>query len=292
MAEFAPFALEAAEAFRISAKSAKCQIFCNRPGAVTAVHFDPIDVITVQLTGRKTWRVAPNAFAPAPLEAWSPKEPVPPILRIYSDGATPTGIPDDATEYVLEPGAVLHVPRGYWHETSSDQDSISIHILLIPPLRLDFLLALLRNELLRETYWRESVYDFDDSNWHQAALLEFADALGRINVHDFVRPPITDRPVTPVTSFVRAGQACITIDTLDNSTAQISVTAYGFREITTATLCLDRHLLPACQWLDGLRTTTSVAVDDILIAAPHLSKPDAQQLLALFEQTRLIRRTD
>ncbi|QIS12728.1 JmjC domain-containing protein [Nocardia arthritidis] len=292
VAEFAPFALEAAEAFGVSAKSAKCQIFCNRPGAVTAVHFDPIDVITVQLTGRKTWRVAPNAFAPAPLEAWSPKEPVPPIVRIYSDGTTPTAIPDEATEYVLEPGAVLHVPRGYWHETSSDQDSISVHILLIPPLRLDFLLASLRNELLREPYWRESVYDFDNSDWLPAALTAFADTVGRIDTHDLARPPLTDRPVTPDTTFVRAGQTSFTIDTIDDTAAQISVTAHGFRDTATATLRLDRALLPACQWIDRLRTTAAITVADLLTTAPHLSKSDAQQLLGLFEQTRLIRRTD
>lgn len=116
---------------------------------MTSVHFDPIDVITVQLTGRKTWWVAPNRFAPAPLEGWAPSDPVPPIMRIYSEGEPPTEIPGDAVEYALEPGAVLHIPRGYWHQTSSDQDSISLHILLIPPLRLDFLLASLRNPAMR-----------------------------------------------------------------------------------------------------------------------------------------------
>ncbi|MFI9505272.1 JmjC domain-containing protein [Nocardia sp. NPDC052566] len=289
VAEFEPFAREAAEAFGVSAKSAKCQVFCNRPGGVTAVHFDPIDVITVQLSGRKTWRVAPNSFAPAPLEGWSTKEPVPPVMRIYSEGPRPTEIPADAREYILEPGAVLHVPRGYWHETSSDQDSISIHILLIPPLRLDFLLASLRNELLRESYWRESVYDTDGA-WLPAARDSFAAAVGRIDTADLARPLLEDLPVQPEATFVRAGQACLTVDEADDATARISVTAFGFRETNTSTARIDCRLLPPCRWLNDLATGTRLDVADLLAASPDLSKADAQDLLGLCERTRLIRR--
>ncbi|WP_062988075.1 JmjC domain-containing protein [Nocardia anaemiae] len=290
VADFAPLALEAADAFGVSAKSAKCQLFCNRPGAVTSVHFDPIDVITVQLTGCKTWRVAPNRFAPAPLEGWAPGDPVPAVMRIYGDGEPPSQIPDDATEYRLEPGAVLHVPRGYWHETSSDQDSISLHILLIPPLRLDFLLASLRNELLREPYWRESVYDLDSTQWLTAAKDAFDDVVARISIRDLARSPIPDLPVTPETSFVRAGQCAVHVEATDAETAEISLTAYGFRDSPTTTVKLDRGYLPACQWVNQLPTGLSLDVADVLTAAPELSKAEVQRLLALLERSRLVRR--
>ncbi|WP_280441445.1 JmjC domain-containing protein [Nocardia brasiliensis] len=290
VAEFDPFAREAAAAFGVSAKSAKCQLFCNRPGAVTAVHFDPIDVVTVQLSGRKTWRVAPNSFAPAPLEGWSTKESVPPVLRLYADGPRPTAIPDDATEFVLEPGAVLHVPRGYWHETASDQDSISLHILLIPPLRLDFLLAALRNELLRDPYWRESAYDCSGFDWLHPARDAFATAVDRIDIADLTRAPLPDHPVQLGTTFVRAGQSCLSIESADATSARIALTAFGFSETTTATTSVDRRLLPPCRWLNTLETGTRVDVADLVAAFPELAKPDACDLLALFERTRLLRR--
>ncbi|WP_063038650.1 JmjC domain-containing protein [Nocardia pseudovaccinii] len=290
VAEFAPFAKEAADAFGVSAKSAKCQLFCNRPGSGTSVHFDPVDVITVQLTGCKTWRVAPNRFAPAPLEGWAPNDPVSAVMRIYGAGEPPSEIPGDATEYRLEPGAVLHVPRGYWHETSSDQESISLHILLIPPLRLDFLLASLRNELLREPYWRESVYDLDNTQWLTAAQDAFDDAVARISIQDLVRSPVPDLPVTPETTFVRAGQCALHVDTTRAETAGISVTAYGFRDTSTTTVQLDRGYLPACQWVNQLPTGVSLDVADVLGAAPELSKAEVQQLLGLFERARLVRR--
>ena len=290
VAEFAPLAKEAADAFGVSAKSAKCQLFCNRPGAVTSVHFDPIDVITVQLTGRKTWWVAPNHFAPAPLEGWAPNDPVPPIVRIYSEGEPPTEIPDDAVEYTLEPGAVLHIPRGYWHQTSSDQDSISLHILLIPPLRLDFLLASLRNELLREDYWRESVYEFDSTHWLVSARDAFDDAVARINIQDLARSPIPQLPVTPETTFVRAGQCSLNVDGADADSVGISLTVHGFRDTSTTTVRIDHGYLPACRWVNRLPTGTPLDVADVLTAAPELSKADVQELLGLFERAHLIRR--
>ncbi|MEV5835279.1 cupin domain-containing protein [Nocardia sp. NPDC052112] len=290
VADFAPLAREAAEAFGVSAKSAKCQLFCNRPGAVTSVHFDPIDVITVQLTGCKTWRVAPNRFAPAPLEGWAPNDPVPAVMRIYGEAEPPSEIPDDATEYRLEPGAILHVPRGYWHETSSDHDSISLHILLIPPLRLDFLLASLRNELLREPYWRESVYDLDGTQWLTAGQDAFDDAVARISIEDLVRSPVPESPVTPGTTFVRAGQCALHVDTADADTAGISLTAYGFRDTSTTTVRLDRGYLPACRWVSQLPTGAALDVADVLTAAPELSEAEVQQLLGVFELARLIRR--
>jgi 50S ribosomal protein L16 3-hydroxylase len=293
--EFARFEREVAETFRVSGASAKVQLFCNRPSAVTKVHFDPVDVITVQLTGRKTWRIAPNAFAPAPMEGWGVGEPVFPNLRAYVQGAPPVKIPASATEYVLEPGSVLHVPRGYWHETFSDQDSISLHILLIPPLRADFVLASLKNELVRHARWRESMYDFETADEIAARLASeraaIHAALDLLDARDLRRAPVAQRPVDPGAVFVRAGQAGFGIDEVDDAGARISVTAYGFRETQTASVRVGLEVLPVLRWIGGLATGALLDVADVLREAPGLTKADAQGLLGLLEQARLVRRT-
>src|SRR5436190_351896 len=44
--------------------------FCSPGGHGTSMHFDRQDVFNVQLTGRKTWRVAPNPKLPNTLHDW------------------------------------------------------------------------------------------------------------------------------------------------------------------------------------------------------------------------------
>jgi len=61
--EFAACQHEVASAFGVPRSSVECTLFCNRPHAVTRAHFDTADIITIQLKGRKTWRIAPDAPA-------------------------------------------------------------------------------------------------------------------------------------------------------------------------------------------------------------------------------------
>ncbi|WP_107658716.1 JmjC domain-containing protein [Nocardia suismassiliense] len=290
--DFAPFVRETAEAFRLAPGAVKCQLFCSRAGGGTRAHFDAIDVITIRLTGRKTWRIAPNAFAPAPLDGWTTLESVSPPLRNYASALPPTEIPEGVTEHVLEPGAILHIPRGYWHETSSAKDSISLHLALLTPLRIEFLLSALKSELLRDEYWRGSMYAFTDATAELRDDLQgIVDAVHRLDPHDLVRAPVTDRPVDPATTFVRAGQCGFGIDALDDDGARITVTAYGFRETHTAHTRVSRDLLPGLLWIAALPTGNSFDTSDLLRVSPGLSKVAAQQLLATLEQARLVRRT-
>ncbi|MFE9575405.1 JmjC domain-containing protein [Nocardia sp. NPDC006044] len=293
--EFTAFVSEAAEAFRLAPGAVKCQLFCSRAGGSTRAHFDAIDVITIQLTGRKTWRIAPNTFAPAPLDGWTTLESVSPPLRNYASALPPAEIPEGVTEHVLEPGSVLHIPRGYWHETSSAQDSISLHLALLTPLRVEFLLSALKSELLRDEHWRGAMYDFADAadaaTGLAADLAGMGDALDRLDPRDLMRSPLTDRPVEPATAFVRAGQCGFGVDAVDASGARVTVTAYGLRETHSARTRVSRDLLPALRWVAALPTGTPLDTTDVLRACPTLSKVAAQQLLATLEQARLVRRT-
>ncbi|KIA62521.1 JmjC domain-containing protein [Nocardia vulneris] len=292
--EFAPFVREAAEAFRLAPGAVKCQLFCSRAGGGTRAHFDAIDVITIQLTGRKTWRIAPNAFAPAPLDGWTTLETVSPLLRNYASALPPTEIPDGVTEHVLEPGSVLHIPRGYWHETSSASDSISLHLALLTPLRVELLLAALKSELLRDEHWRGAMYDFGDTDTAATRLTAdiagIGDALRRLDPADLLRPSLDEHSVEPATTFVRAGQCGFGIDAVDETSARITVTAYSFRETRSSHTRVSRDLLPALLWIAALPTGATLDVADLLRITPTVTKIAARQLLATLEQSRLIRR--
>jgi len=285
--QFARHERELAELFGIAAGAAKVELFCNRPSAVTRAHFDPIDLVTVQLRGQKTWRIAPNTFAPDPYEPWATLERVPATVRPYADGQPPTRIPDDAVEFTLEPGAVLHVPRGYWHETVSDRDSMSLHMLFTAPTRLDAVLAAVKNELVSDPFWRASAYDPQLS---AADLATLRDAVSRINPRDLDPTAGEDHPVELGDRFVRAGQASFGIEEVGADTTRIAVTFHGGKENRTTTVDMNGDYVPACQWVDRLPTGTAFDLADLMRQAPGLAKDEARQLVRLLADARLVRR--
>jgi hypothetical protein len=88
-------------------------------------HWDPHDVIAVQLHGQKEW------FLHEPTREW-------PI----ADDIETTYLPEEAptTKLILAQGDALYVPRGWWHEVvATNQPSVHLTILLLRPNGADFL---------------------------------------------------------------------------------------------------------------------------------------------------------
>ncbi|MFJ7275486.1 cupin domain-containing protein [Kitasatospora sp. NPDC098663] len=76
-------------------------------------HWDDHDVVVVQLDGAKRWRIyGPTRTAPAWRDVETPTE--------------PTGEP--IADFVLTPGDVLYLPRGWWHAVTADQGTASLHV--------------------------------------------------------------------------------------------------------------------------------------------------------------------
>jgi 50S ribosomal protein L16 3-hydroxylase len=55
----------------------------------------------------------------------------------------------------MEPGCVLFVPRGYWHETTTEEDSLSLNFTFSQPTWADVFTKSLQELLLRSPEWRE-----------------------------------------------------------------------------------------------------------------------------------------
>ena len=106
--------------------------YCTPAGAQGfAVHHDTHDVLVLQVSGRKRWRIyAPVAELPLKDQRWS------------ADDAAAVGAP--LHDITLRAGDTLFVPRGWPHEAISD-DAASLHVTvgLHPPTRLDALRAAL-----------------------------------------------------------------------------------------------------------------------------------------------------
>lgn len=294
--EFACFEREIEAQLGLPSRAASCAIFLNRPGAVTRAHFDTVETITVQLSGSKRWTVAPNTFAPFPLHNWVTLSAVPPELRRYAEAEPPAEIQGGAT-YVLEPGAVLHVPRGYWHETESDRDSVSLHIHIRPPLWLDLVVAAVKNELARDERWRRPAYILRGGEetvleTARSALAAARDAAGRrLDPRDLVGPGGPVPEVDDGSVFVRCGQAALGIDASDHATglSRVAVATYEFKGVRVARMEMSPEFLRASRWVNNLPTGTVFDVSDVLHQAPELDLTAARDLLQQLERTGLVR---
>ncbi|MFH8591613.1 cupin domain-containing protein [Streptomyces rimosus] len=76
-------------------------------------HWDDHDVIVVQITGAKRWKLfGPTRTAPMYRDVAEPEQPP----------------PNPVADLVLHPGDVLYLPRGWWHAVTADQGSASLHL--------------------------------------------------------------------------------------------------------------------------------------------------------------------
>ncbi|MGW2508447.1 cupin domain-containing protein [Streptomyces scopuliridis] len=76
-------------------------------------HWDDHDVVVVQLDGSKRWKLyGPTRTAP-----------------MHRDVAEPEPPPETpVAEFVLTPGDVLYLPRGWWHSVSASEGERSMHL--------------------------------------------------------------------------------------------------------------------------------------------------------------------
>lgn len=79
-------------------------------GGGIGVHYDDDDNIIFQAEGKRLWRVSRNRKLPS-----FPDQ----------DGGIELS-PDNSVEYILEPGDILYIPRGYWHEGVTLEESLSL----------------------------------------------------------------------------------------------------------------------------------------------------------------------
>ena len=130
-------------------------IYVTPKGAGNSPHFDANANFVVQVRGTKRWHLAPNTHVPDPTDRWAMNEgPLPEELRGYALTPLPTALPADAEVIDLKPGSVLFVPRGYWHSTEADEDTLALNFTFGQPTWADVALGALRALLLKDRAWR------------------------------------------------------------------------------------------------------------------------------------------
>ncbi len=281
---------EIARALKVPRHNIVCALFCNQRGARTRAHFDPVDTITLQLKGSKRWRVAANELTPDPTTSWGTLDGSSKKAELWQYGhdELPKSMPAGAEELFLEPGAVLNVPLGFWHETESDEESVSLHIHRVPLPWVDAVLVSLRALLLRERPWRESANHL----WNPARaaaneqtaeelLRALVDTAGRLTADDVLPVP---RPVpsgSPPGRWVRRARAGFVVEGRSAETgvvkATIAVADYGAERRTT--LEMSDAYLQACRLFLECPAGGPLAAADLAERVTGLDLDDANLLV-------------
>jgi 50S ribosomal protein L16 3-hydroxylase len=299
MAELEPVRDSLARSLSVPRDNFQCNLFCNLPGATTRMHFDPVDTFTVQIKGRKRWRIAPNRNAPDPNIGWATLDrAMRAELRLYAQGPMPERMPDGAEEYLLEPGAMLYVPRGYWHETESDAESISVHIHHIVLPWVDAVLVALRSKLIRDPAWRATAATLWDPSRRPAAeaaleplLASLGAAVAELAPGDVLpAPPRPPGPVRDDDRFRRRAMACFFVEAGPEGAKARHVTFSAVEQGTErrTTVEMSESYLAACRLFTG-PTPPALGARDVAARVPGLDAAEARELVALLLDVGFLR---
>jgi ribosomal protein L16 Arg81 hydroxylase len=100
--------------------------FASRRGRGLKAHYDQNDNFICQAAGQKRWRIAPNTHVKHPTVGYAVGNPPTPQQAAEAPNGFPTELPTPFETVDMEPGAVMFVPRGMWHDTET-LDGASLH---------------------------------------------------------------------------------------------------------------------------------------------------------------------
>lgn len=134
---------------------ARSIVYATPAGAGTRMHFDANANFVIQLSGTKRWLLAPNTSVTNPTERFTVGSfEMPAALEKQCHAELLHEVPEDASEILMEPGCVLYVPRGYWHATDTEEDSLSLNFTFSQPSWADVFTKSMQEWLLNSPDWR------------------------------------------------------------------------------------------------------------------------------------------
>lgn len=135
---------------------ARCIVYATPDGKGTAAHFDQNINFVLQIHGTKKWTIAPNTSVHNPTERHTLGQPIAPEILSYAHAEMPEVMPGaDRREFILKPGSLLFVPRGYWHSTEAEGEALALNFTFSQPTWVDVFLLALRSRLSLSPEWRE-----------------------------------------------------------------------------------------------------------------------------------------
>ena len=135
---------------------ARSIVYATPGGTGTRLHFDANANFVIQVSGSKTWFLAPNESVNYPTERFTAgAAEISFALEKQCHALLLDELPENHLKVDLQPGDVLFVPRGYWHATETFEDSLSLNFTFSQPTWADVFTKALQEHLLVQTEWRE-----------------------------------------------------------------------------------------------------------------------------------------
>ncbi len=139
--------------------------YATPAGGGTRMHFDANANFIIQIQGSKQWTLAPNRSVIDPTERFTVGSYVmPAALEKQCHDLLIDEPPEDSIEIEMTPGCVLFVPRGYWHATTTYEDSLSLNFTFSQPTWADIFTKSLQEHLLTSSDWRALADGLDSSD--------------------------------------------------------------------------------------------------------------------------------
>ena len=160
-------------------------IYATPAGGRTRLHFDANVNLIIQLSGMKRWVLAPNQSVENPTERFTAGSfEMSMALEKQCHAPLLDELPEDSIELVMEPGCVLFVPRGYWHETSTDEDSLSLNFTFSQPTWADLFTKSMQELLITSPEWRELADGLDshDINRKNKGIARFEELVKQLSI--------------------------------------------------------------------------------------------------------------
>jgi 50S ribosomal protein L16 3-hydroxylase len=137
----------------------RCNIYASPNGGRTGCHYDQNINFVCQITGEKTWDLAPNTHITNPVTRHTIGTSADRSTAAYAKRSLPRSIPQKGRiRVVLKPGSVLFVPRGYWHQTTAKGESISLNFTYDQPSWAQVVSTAICHRLMKDEKWRGVAY--------------------------------------------------------------------------------------------------------------------------------------
>lgn len=285
----ATFLRELEHELEVAPGSARLSAFASAGDDGVSCHYDAEEVVSIQLLGHKTFYTAPMTQIDRPYGAQFGPGMVA-VENLYEQARD--GFPDAAgvafTEHEMAPGSVLYLPRGTWHRSEARQASLSLSIVIRPPVLADALLGWLQPWLLGDARWRQPIYrGYALATPLQTLLGELAARLS-----DTAAPAILAWSSTPAlesTALLRVPGARLVVSPAAGARARLQVSALDqdWRPRLTFDSEVPGELAPAVTWLQARDTAFELA--ELCRHLPQIAPGDLRQLLELLVKAHALR---
>lgn len=181
----------------INEKCARAGVFASPTTGGISCHYDSVDVFSIQLQGNKKFDLAPvdGLRHPWGFQYITGSRPIDDLYPQATEGF-PSWEDAEFQTVEMTPGTVLYMPRGTWHRTEAEGDSIAVSIGMEPPSAAECVLEQLRLLLLQDPEWRQPLY----GAWGEGSMTDAAKRRASALIEDLPRiastldPELVSRP--------------------------------------------------------------------------------------------------